>query len=116
MNGQCFKPADHHVKNEQEIYEKNDGYYYTYDTKKRIFTMYERSLSRGYIYNSVIVSKIFMLTYLEGPKVIPQLNKKTTSKFEDFDSELKASIQAYRDRTFVATQVERLNLNVKDLA
>lgn len=100
------------VKMVEDIQKMEDGYYMTYDNKKRIITLYRKYTIKGYFYDGTHIDKIFTLKSVEGSKVVPQVLK-TTSKFEDFSNELKATVQAYRDRSNITNdnpQIQRLSM------
>lgn len=79
------------VKDEKEISTKDNGYWYTFDEKSQTITMYKKSQSLGYIYNSSIVEKVFTMTYVKCPKVVPKVFTEKNI-FNDFSQELKEKV------------------------
>lgn len=82
------------VKNIDDIYKRNDGFWVVEDSKNQTVSLFTKTLSKGYLYNSSVVEKIFTLTATKCPKVVPQIPKKATL-FESFSSELANRVSLY---------------------
>lgn len=107
-----IRKKDHCVKNVDKIYEKSkDGYYYTADENNNIFVMYKKTLCTGYIYNSIIVEKIFSLKCTKGNRICPKVFEKSTDKYIDFVSELKNRTSDYRNRNNNIESIDHLIKN-----
>lgn len=85
------------INNINDINNKKLGYYYIINESEQTLTLYEKTLSIGYIYNSYIVKKIFMLQYTVCSKIVPRVFKKT-SLFDNFSQELITKVSEFRDR------------------
>lgn len=87
------------AEDENDIYSnKPDGFWIVSDEKANIVSLFKRTTSVGSLYNSVYVSKVFTLTCTECPRIVPKVFKQTTL-FDNFTSELKQSVSAYRNRS-----------------
>jgi len=98
-DSRIFKAENHSVKNEQDIKTKPDGYYYVVDDKKNIFVMYKIQRYNMLFYTSTSIEKIFTLTCIPGKRVCPVIFDKSSDKGISFESELKAKVTSYRNRT-----------------
>lgn len=112
---QLFTRIEHCVKEEKDISNKKDGYYYIAKeiippkekiVKKEnnavkeptfIFVVYEKSTYTGYFSVYPIVKKLFTLMSIPINKVIPKVFS-TKATFDDFDAELKCKVVEYRNR------------------
>lgn len=82
IDDRVFTRIDHNVKEEKDVSNKNDGYYYTAKvivTKEKnttkescIFDVYEKSTYIGYFSTYPTVKKLFTLTCIPTSKVIPK--------------------------------------------
>lgn len=111
-----FTRDEHCVKEEKDISNKSDGYYYIkkeiIQSKENImendsikestftFVVYEKNTYKGYFSTYPVVKKLFTLTSFLIIKIVPKVcSIKTTTTFDDFDAELKHKVTEYRNRT-----------------
>jgi len=105
-----FTRDEYSVKEEKDVSNKNDGYYYTAKeaviikeksttkTIDHIFVVYEKNTYVGYISTYSIIKKLFTLTCFLTSKVVPKVFS-TKATFNDFDAELRCKVAEYRSRT-----------------
>jgi hypothetical protein len=87
------------VDNENDIYyNKKDGFWMISNEKTKVVTLYKRTTLVGYLYNTIEVKKIFTLSCIECPRVVPRVFTKPTL-FDNFAEELSMSVANYRSRT-----------------
>lgn len=104
---QIFTRNDHCIKEEKEVSNKKDGYYYTIkeivptkEIKETTFisVVYEKNTYNGYFSVYPIVKKLFTLSCCPITKVVPKVFS-TKATFNDFDTELKCKVAEYCNRT-----------------
>lgn len=78
-----------------KINNKKDGFWIVSDAENIV--LYKKETIKGFIYNSVQINKIFILTSYVCPRIVPKIFKKP-SLFDSFSDELKASVHSYRIR------------------
>ena len=88
---------DHIAKDENDIYYNRPVGYWIVKNSNKSITLYNKTLTTGYIYNSTYIERLFDLEIEKCPKVIPQIKKKTTH-FEDFTTELKTNVEQFKNR------------------
>lgn len=92
------KKINHIAKDYNDIYyNKKDGYWIVCDDKNKSITLYIKQIATGFLYNSHIVSKIFTLSYVKCPRIVPLLFDKKNEHL-NFIDELKFSVKKYRQR------------------
>lgn len=92
------KKTNHMANDYNDIYyNKKDGYWIIFDDKNKSVTLYIKQISTGFIYNSYSVNKIFTLSYVKCPRIVPLLFDKK-DKHGNFLDELKFSVKRYRQR------------------
>ncbi len=96
-----IKRIKHMANNENDIYyNKSSGYWILSNEKDNIVSLYLKKTIIGFVYNSIVVEKVFELTCKECQKIVPQVFKKSTL-FDDFSSELSDRVSKYRERSDV---------------
>jgi hypothetical protein len=93
-----IKRENHSVKDEKKIGEKPDGYWFVADEKKKCLTLYKKTTIGGYLCYYPNVEKVYTMTCVDCPKVVPSIIKKN-DLFTDFSKELKDRVAAFGRRT-----------------
>jgi hypothetical protein len=89
------------AKNSDDIYyNKKDGHYIVYESDGDSIVMYKKITLKGRIYNSIVIEKVFKLTFDQCKKIVPLAIQKETEKniYKDFSDELIQKVSQYKNR------------------
>lgn len=77
------KRENFEVMKREEIYSRNDGYYFLLNNETLI--LYRKITLEGYIYNGVYIDRVFKLTYKLINKVVPKnkIDKKIGDELDE---------------------------------